>query len=103
MFSINILSGNKSPGRAKSYAAFKNCLLCTKVTGCIRRSSGYVARGIYYFQYKSNLSFQLSRLFIILRLQAACDAMRLAVQIRYKATAIDPLRYLPPQGSPPKC
>ncbi|MDI5817443.1 hypothetical protein, partial [Escherichia coli] len=23
--------------------------------------------------------------------------------IRYRATAIDPLRYLPPQGSKPKC
>lgn len=31
------------------------------------------------------------------------DSIRLHFQIRYKATAIDPLRYLPPQGSPPKC
>lgn len=31
------------------------------------------------------------------------DSVRLHFQIRYKATAIDPLRYLPPQGSPPKC
>ena len=31
------------------------------------------------------------------------DSVRLHFQIRYRATAIDPLRYLPPQGSPPKC
>ena len=31
------------------------------------------------------------------------DGVRLHFQLRYKATAIDPLRYLPPQGSPPKC
>ena len=31
------------------------------------------------------------------------DSVRLHFQLRYKATAIDPLRYLPPQGSPPKC
>ncbi len=31
------------------------------------------------------------------------DSVRLHFQIRYKATAIDPLRYLPPQGSKPKC
>lgn len=31
------------------------------------------------------------------------DGVQLHFQIRYKATAIDPLRYLPPQGSPPKC
>ena len=31
------------------------------------------------------------------------DAVRLHFQIRYRATAIDPLRYLPPQGSKPKC
>lgn len=30
-------------------------------------------------------------------------SVRLHFQIRYRATAIDPLRYLPPQGSPPKC
>ncbi len=29
--------------------------------------------------------------------------VRLHFQIRYRATAIDPLRYLPPQGSKPKC
>lgn len=31
------------------------------------------------------------------------DSVRLHFQIRYRATAIDPLRYLPPQGSAPKC
>lgn len=31
------------------------------------------------------------------------DSVRLHFQIRYRATAIDPLRYLPPQGSVPKC
>lgn len=31
------------------------------------------------------------------------DSVRLHFQLRYKATAIDPIRYLPPQGSPPKC
>ncbi len=31
------------------------------------------------------------------------DSVRLHFQIRYKATAIDPIRYLPPQGSKPKC
>ncbi len=31
------------------------------------------------------------------------DSVRLHFQIRYRATAIDPLRYLPPQGSKPKC
>lgn len=31
------------------------------------------------------------------------DSVRLHFQLRYKATAIDPLRYLPPQGSVPKC
>lgn len=30
-------------------------------------------------------------------------SVRLHFQIRYKATAIDPVRYLPPQGSKPKC
>ncbi|WJD49641.1 MULTISPECIES: amidase activator ActS [unclassified Enterobacter] len=31
------------------------------------------------------------------------DSVRLHFQLRYRATAIDPARYLPPQGSPPKC
>ena len=31
------------------------------------------------------------------------DSVRLHFQIRYRATAIDPMRYLPPQGSKPKC
>lgn len=31
------------------------------------------------------------------------DSVRLHFQLRYRATAIDPLRYLPPQGSAPKC
>ncbi len=31
------------------------------------------------------------------------DSVKLHFQLRYKATAIDPARYLPPQGSPPKC
>lgn len=31
------------------------------------------------------------------------DSVSLHFQIRYRATAIDPLRYLPPQGSKPKC
>jgi len=31
------------------------------------------------------------------------DSVRLHFQIRYRATAIDPLRYLPPQASAPKC
>lgn len=31
------------------------------------------------------------------------DSVKLHFQIRYRATAIDPLRYLPPQGSKPKC
>lgn len=31
------------------------------------------------------------------------DSVRLHFQIRYRATAIDPQRYLPPQGSKPKC
>nr|WP_318383921.1 amidase activator ActS [uncultured Enterobacter sp.] len=31
------------------------------------------------------------------------DSVRLHFQLRYKATAIDPVRYLPPQGTPPKC
>lgn len=31
------------------------------------------------------------------------SSVRLHFQIRYRATAIDPLRYLPPQGSKPKC
>lgn len=31
------------------------------------------------------------------------DAVKLHFQIRYRATAIDPQRYLPPQGSKPKC
>ena len=31
------------------------------------------------------------------------DSVRLHFQIRYRATAIDPQRYLPPQGSAPKC
>ena len=31
------------------------------------------------------------------------DSVRLHFQIRYRATAIDPLRYLPLQGSKPKC
>ncbi|EHC52707.1 YgeR, partial [Salmonella enterica subsp. enterica serovar Inverness str. R8-3668] len=33
----------------------------------------------------------------------AAASVRLHFQIRYRATAIDPLRYLPPQGSKPKC
>ncbi|MDR3106562.1 MAG: peptidoglycan DD-metalloendopeptidase family protein [Yokenella regensburgei] len=31
------------------------------------------------------------------------SGVQLHFQIRYRATAIDPLRYLPPQGSKPKC
>lgn len=31
------------------------------------------------------------------------DSVKLHFQIRYRATAIDPQRYLPPQGSTPKC
>lgn len=31
------------------------------------------------------------------------DSVKLHFQIRYRATAIDPQRYLPPQGSKPKC
>lgn len=31
------------------------------------------------------------------------DSVRLHFQIRYRATAIDPQRYLPPQGGKPKC
>jgi lipoprotein YgeR len=31
------------------------------------------------------------------------DTVKLHFQIRYKATAIDPQRYLPAQGSKPKC
>jgi Membrane proteins related to metalloendopeptidases len=31
------------------------------------------------------------------------DSVKLHFQIRYRATAIDPIRYLPPQGSKPKC
>lgn len=31
------------------------------------------------------------------------DSVRLHFQLRYRATAIDPIRYLPPQGSAPKC
>ncbi|QIK15353.1 peptidoglycan DD-metalloendopeptidase family protein [Leclercia sp. 29361] len=31
------------------------------------------------------------------------DSVKLHFQIRYKATAIDPQRYLPPQGGKPKC
>lgn len=31
------------------------------------------------------------------------DSVRLHFQIRYRATALDPLRYLPPQGSSPSC
>jgi lipoprotein YgeR len=31
------------------------------------------------------------------------DAVKLHFQIRYKATAIDPQRYLPAPGSKPKC
>lgn len=31
------------------------------------------------------------------------DSVRLHFQIRYRATAIDPLRYLPPKGSSPSC
>ncbi|WP_186367544.1 amidase activator ActS [Yersinia aldovae] len=31
------------------------------------------------------------------------DTIMLHFQIRYRATALDPLRYLPPQGTPPKC
>lgn len=31
------------------------------------------------------------------------DSVRLHFQLRYRATAIDPLRYLPKQGSAPKC
>ncbi|MGP2469819.1 amidase activator ActS [Yersinia sp. 2540 StPb PI] len=31
------------------------------------------------------------------------DTIMLHFQIRYRATALDPLRYLPPQGAAPKC
>ncbi|MCT4702745.1 peptidoglycan DD-metalloendopeptidase family protein [Enterobacteriaceae bacterium H20N1] len=31
------------------------------------------------------------------------DSVNLHFQIRYRATALDPLRYLPPQGSKPSC
>ncbi len=31
------------------------------------------------------------------------DTLMLHFQIRYRATALDPLRYLPPQGTSPKC
>ncbi|CNH75184.1 amidase activator ActS [Yersinia pekkanenii] len=31
------------------------------------------------------------------------DKLMLHFQIRYRATALDPLRYLPPQGTAPKC
>ncbi len=31
------------------------------------------------------------------------DSVKLHFQLRYRATAIDPIRYLPPQGTPPKC
>lgn len=31
------------------------------------------------------------------------DTLMLHFQIRYRATALDPLRYLPAQGTPPKC
>lgn len=31
------------------------------------------------------------------------DSVKLHFQLRYRATAIDPARYLPPQGSTPKC
>jgi lipoprotein YgeR len=31
------------------------------------------------------------------------NTLKLHFQIRYRATALDPLRYLPPQGTPPKC
>lgn len=31
------------------------------------------------------------------------DSVKLHFQLRYRASAIDPIRYLPPQGSPPKC
>ncbi|CAM4055164.1 putative lipoprotein [Yersinia intermedia] len=31
------------------------------------------------------------------------DTVMLHFQIRYRATALDPLRYLPPQGASPKC
>ncbi len=31
------------------------------------------------------------------------DTLMLHFQIRYRATALDPLRYLPPQGTTPKC
>ena len=31
------------------------------------------------------------------------DKLMLHFQIRYRATALDPLRYLPAQGTSPKC
>ncbi len=31
------------------------------------------------------------------------DSVLLHFQLRYRATAIDPLRYLPPQGKSPSC
>ncbi|MNP64673.1 Murein hydrolase activator NlpD precursor [compost metagenome] len=31
------------------------------------------------------------------------DKVMLHFQIRYRATALDPLRFLPPQGSAPSC
>ncbi|HEI8868449.1 amidase activator ActS [Serratia sp. AKBS12] len=34
---------------------------------------------------------------------SGADSVRLHFQIRYRATALDPLRYLPPQGSSPSC
>lgn len=34
---------------------------------------------------------------------SGADSVRLHFQIRYRATAIDPIRYLPPKGSSPSC
>lgn len=34
---------------------------------------------------------------------SGAESVRLHFQLRYRANAIDPLRYLPPQGSAPKC
>ena len=39
----------------------------------------------------------------LIALMAEMDAVKLHFQIRYKATAIDPQRYLPAPGSKPKC
>ena len=34
---------------------------------------------------------------------SGANSVRLHFQIRYRATALDPLRYLPPQGRAPSC